>query len=178
MPMTSGYSSRRPVGGFTLIEMLMVLVIVGIMTAIALPAMRTHLANADIRGVAEEMRSGLEVARTEAIRRNTAVNFVRNGVGWTVVVPGAGAGGTDLTVATRAPRQAQVTVTADVDTIAYGGSGWTTPFGSSMNINLQSPSIGQCRPTGGINCLNVIAAGGGLVRSCDPAAVSGSTTAC
>jgi hypothetical protein len=47
-----------------------------------------------------------------------------------------------------------------------------------MNINLQSPSIGQCRPTGGINCLNVIAAGGGLVRSCDPAAVSGSTTAC
>jgi type IV fimbrial biogenesis protein FimT len=177
MPMTM-HTLRRPIGGFTLIEMLMVLVIVGIMTAIALPSMRTHLANADIRGVAEEMRSGLEVARTEAIRRNTAVNFVRNGVGWTVVVPGAGAGGTDLTVATRAPRQARVVVTADVDTIAYSGSGWTTPFGSSMNISLQSPSIGQCRPAGGINCLNVLAAGGGLVRSCDPAAVAGSTTAC
>jgi hypothetical protein len=47
-----------------------------------------------------------------------------------------------------------------------------------MSISLQTPSIGQCRPAGGINCLNVLAAGGGLVRSCDPAAVAGSPTAC
>jgi len=176
MPMTTGCTQRTS-RGFSLIEVLMVLVIVGIMTAIALPAMRIHLANADIRGVAEEMRSGLEVARTEAIRRNTAVKFTRNGVGWSVVVPGA-TPAADVTVATRAARQAQVNVTADVDTITYGGSGWTTPFGASMNISLQSASVGQCRPSGGINCLNITAAAGGLVRSCDPAAVTGSATAC
>ncbi len=163
--------------GFTLVEMLMVLVVVGIMTAIALPSMRLSLSNADIRAVAEEMRSGLELARTEAIRRNTSVQFRRAGNGWTVVVPGATAA-QDLTVATRATRQAQVTVTADIDTIAFSGSGWTAPFGTSMTITLQAPSVGSCRPVGGINCLNVAAAAGGLVRSCDPAAQAGTPTAC
>lgn len=163
--------------GFTLVEMLMVLVVVGIMTAIALPSMRLQLSNADIRAVAEEMRSGLELARTEAIRRNTSVQFRRDGVGWTVVVPGATVA-QDVTVATRATRQAQVAVTADIDTISFGGSGWTTPFGRSMTINLQAPTVGACRPVGGINCLNVGVAAGGLVRSCDPAAQAGTTTAC
>src|SRR4249920_86817 len=107
----------KPTAGFTLVELLMVLAVVGIMTAIALPAMRMHLANADIRGVAEEMRSGLELARTEAIRRNTSVQFQRNGTGWAVVVPGANLG-QDLLVATRATRYTHVTVTTDTDNIA------------------------------------------------------------
>jgi type IV fimbrial biogenesis protein FimT len=163
--------------GFTLVELLLVLAVVGLMTAIALPAMRMHLANADIRGVAEEMRSGLELARTEAIRRNTSVQFQRNGTGWVVVVPGAN-NGTDLVVAKRAARQAQVSVGTDIDNISFNGSGWTSPFGQAMNITLQAPAIAACRPQGGINCLNVVVAAGGLVRSCDPAALVGSPTAC
>jgi len=163
--------------GFTLVELLMVLAVVGIMTAIALPAMRVHLANADVRGVAEEMRSGLELARTEAIRRNTSVQFQRNGTGWTVVVPGAD-NGTDLVVAKRATHQAQVSVTTDIDNISFNGSGWTSPFGQAMNIILQAPGVSACRPQGGIYCLNIVVAAGGLVRSCDPAAQVGSPTAC
>lgn len=177
MPMTRSTQSRPAARGFTLVEMLMVLAVVGIMVAVALPSMRTQLSNADIRAVAEEMRSGLELARTEAIRRNTSVQFRRNGVGWTVVVPGATTA-QDLTVGTRAARTAQVTVSADIDTIAFGGSGWTTPFGTSMTINLQAPALGNCRPLGGINCLTLGVAGGGLVRTCDPAAQAGSPTAC
>jgi len=110
----------KPTAGFTLVELLMVLAVVGIMTAIALPAMRMHLANADIRGVAEEMRSGLELARTEAIRRNASVQFQRNGTGWTVVVPGANNGG-DLVVAKRATHPAQVSVNTDIDNISFNG---------------------------------------------------------
>jgi type IV fimbrial biogenesis protein FimT len=163
--------------GFTLVELLMVLVVVGILTAVALPPMRMHLANSDIRGVAEEMRSGLELARTEAIRRNTSVQFQRNGTGWNVVVPGAD-NGADLLVARRGARQAQVTVTTDIDNISFSGSGWTTPFGRTMNMALQAPGISQCRPAGGIYCLNVVVAAGGLVRSCDPAAQAGTPTAC
>jgi type IV fimbrial biogenesis protein FimT len=163
--------------GFTLVELLMVLAVVGIMTAIALPAMRVHLANADVRGVAEEIRSGLELARTEAIRRNTSVQFQRNGTGWTVVVPGAN-NGADLIVAQRTTRQSQVSLTTDIDNISFNGSGWTSPFGQAMNINLQAPTVSACRPQGGIYCLNIVVAAGGLVRSCDPAAQVGSPTAC
>jgi len=177
MSMKSARTSIRKSAGMTLVELLMVLVVVGILVAVALPSMRVHLANSDIRGVADELRSGLELARTEAIRRNTSVQFQRDGTGWTIVVPGADAG-QDLLVARRATRQAQVAVTADIDTISFSGSGWTTPFGRSMSINLQAPEISACRPQGGVYCLNVVVAAGGLVRSCDPAAQAGTPTAC
>jgi len=164
--------------GFTLVEVMVVLLIVGLLAAAALPAMRRHLANADIRAVAEELRSGIEQARSEAIRRNTSVRFDRNGTGWNVVLPGSG-GLPDTQLFSRAARaQTQVTVTTDVNTISFTGSGWTTPFGQAMNINLQAPAADACRPAGGINCLNVAVAAGGLVRSCDPGAAPGTATAC
>jgi hypothetical protein len=92
-------------------------------------------------------------------------------------VPGAN-NGADLVVAKRATRQAQVSVSTDTDNISFNGSGWTSPFGQAMNITLQAPTISACRPQGGIYCLNVVVAAGGLVRSCDPAAQGGSPTAC
>ncbi len=164
--------------GFTLIEALVVLMIVGLLAAAALPSMRRHLANADIRAVAEEMRSGIEQARSEAIRRNNTVRFDRNSTGWNVVLPGSGGNPDTLLFSRPARQQTQVVVTTDVDTISFSGSGWTNPFGQAMNITLQAPGAGNCKPAGGINCLNVAVAAGGLVRSCDPGVAAGSATAC
>ena len=48
MPVTES----QKVAGFTLIELLVVMMIVGLLASLALPSMRRHLANADIRGVA------------------------------------------------------------------------------------------------------------------------------
>ena len=64
--------------GFTLIEMMVVVAVMGIVIAIALPSLNVMIANTQIRSVAESIRNGLQVARTEAVKRNESVIFTLN----------------------------------------------------------------------------------------------------
>lgn len=61
--------------GFSLIEMLIVLTVVGLMLAAASPSVAIWIRNLQIRGVAEAMQNGLQQARMEAMRRNQTVRF-------------------------------------------------------------------------------------------------------
>lgn len=66
-------SSRRR--GFTLIEAMVVLTIVGVMLAYGIPAFSTWIANTRIRGTAESILSGLQYTKAEASSRNQQVRF-------------------------------------------------------------------------------------------------------
>jgi type IV fimbrial biogenesis protein FimT len=71
--------------GFTLIEMIIALAIVAILVAIAVPNFRTFLLNVQIRTATEALNNGLQLARGEAVRRNTNVKFILgNDSGWSV----------------------------------------------------------------------------------------------
>jgi type IV fimbrial biogenesis protein FimT len=61
--------------GFTLVEMMIAVVIVAIMLAIGVPSFRTFIHNAQIRTAAESMQAGLQLARSEALRRNARVTL-------------------------------------------------------------------------------------------------------
>jgi type IV fimbrial biogenesis protein FimT len=61
--------------GFTLIEMMITLAVFALLIMIGLPGMTTWLQNTQIRTSAETMRSGLQFARAEALRRNAPVRF-------------------------------------------------------------------------------------------------------
>ena len=65
-------STRRRIRGLTLIEILIVLAIIALVTAIALP-MVTGTSNAEMRSAARQLASGLRLARSEAVsqRRET-----------------------------------------------------------------------------------------------------------
>lgn len=67
--------SLRRTGGFTLIELMVVVVIMGILLAIGIPSYRTWLENGKVRSYAESLQDGLRYARSEAVRRNTTVRF-------------------------------------------------------------------------------------------------------
>jgi type IV fimbrial biogenesis protein FimT len=61
--------------GFSLVELIVGMAILGVLLAIAMPAFSNWLRNARVRTAAESVQNGLQLARAEAVRRNTTVAF-------------------------------------------------------------------------------------------------------
>lgn len=70
--------SRAP-SGLTLLEVVVVLAVVGVLVTLVAPSMREMIGMQRLRGVAAQLVTDLQFARSEAIARNQAVGFtVRN----------------------------------------------------------------------------------------------------
>lgn len=76
-------------GGFTLVELMIGLTIVAMILAIGVPSFGVWIQNSRIRNAADAIISGASLARGEAVRRNTAVQFELGSASqWTVSVGG------------------------------------------------------------------------------------------
>jgi len=72
--------------GFSLAELMVGILIMGVLVSLAMPGLRDMLRNAEVRNAAESVANGLQRARAEAVARNTNVEFVLG----TEFVPGTG----------------------------------------------------------------------------------------
>jgi type IV fimbrial biogenesis protein FimT len=61
--------------GFSIIEIAVTLVVLGMVLASAVPSMSAWVRNARLRNQSESVLSGLQMARNEALRRNRPVSF-------------------------------------------------------------------------------------------------------
>jgi len=64
--------------GFTLIELMVVLVIAGIIAATAMPSMQAFIQNNRIKSQMFDLLNAVNVARTEAVKRRTTVSLCRS----------------------------------------------------------------------------------------------------
>lgn len=165
----------------SLIELMVALVILGVLMGVALPEFRVWLWNARIRTAMESLNNGMQLARAEAVRRNTDVQFVLTGAdtGWRVgcEIPEAdldGDGKDDCpeTIQSRSggegSRDVALAVTpADALMVTYNGYGRVTANNdASAAITQLDVDTTHLDPAQSRNLRLLIS--GSSVRSCDP----------
>lgn len=148
-------------GGLTLIELMVVVAIMAIGVTLAAPSFSQMTANYRVRSGAESIINGLNYARAEAVRRNSAVSFdlTVGGSGWTVnqVSPGT-------TLQSRSNNDSPGTIVASDNAST---SVTFLPTGL-VQTGTQLTQISVSSATTGTDSRRINIFGGGLIRMCDP----------
>lgn len=138
--------------GYTLIEMMVVLTVVAVLAAIAVPALSTTVKNTRLTGATNDLLASVTRARTEALKQQlpTAVCFTANPTaatpscdyaaarGWIVFVDTNGDWAVEAgepILERHATLDPSVTVKTDGDSIlAFSPSGFATPSGAHQAL--------------------------------------------
>ena len=175
--------------GFSLIELMIGIGILGILTALAFPSYKAWIQNTRIKTTAASILNGLQIARSEAVRRNAPVQFVLGANSdWTVgcvtvvadpVPPAVTPPGCPATIQSRSTSEGSttnITVTL-ADTLGTATPANTTvvfnnlgglaaapvPF-AQVNVTVSTAVL----PATDAKPLRVTLGGGGNARMCDP----------
>lgn len=181
---------RPPRGrGFTIIEVLVTLTVLSLVLMLGLPNISAWLQNTQIRTGAEALLSGLQLARTEALRRNRQVRFnivdtldascnlIATGGNWVVsmadptgkcsVTPSETVDPFILQKRGGQEGTQNVAISASASTVFFNGLGSAS---GSLQVTVTNPTGGACQAAAGpMRCLQVNVSSSGAVRMCDPA---------
>ena len=198
----------RGARGFTIIELMVGLTIMGVIVALGVPSFATYLQSTKLASSAQSYLSGVQLARAEAIRRNLPVQFVLtdtpvataniesvavlnvSGQNWLVRVLNP-----DTTFSLVEAKSAlegafsssgtppvQITGTATLPAVFDGSISFNGFGGTRTNgayaLDLQNPSGGACAPAGPMRCPRIRVSPGGQVLLCDPQAAASDSRAC
>ena len=95
----SGRSGRRRVAGFSLIELLLVLAILGVVIAIAVPNMISARQGFQMRSTSSTVTHRLGEARMESVKRNRRIDVTLDAAARTLTTTVTSVGGVTTTIA-------------------------------------------------------------------------------
>jgi type IV fimbrial biogenesis protein FimT len=173
--------------GVSLIELVIALSIGAFLIVMAAPNYRDWIQNTQLRATAEGILDGLQLARAEAVRRNTTVRFqltdnLSNGCAlsttgtyWVASLDDP-AGACDKAASdTVAPRIIQVGAPASTNPVVASGqsafifNGWGRLTSAAADIDVSNTTGGTCVALGGtMRCLRIVVSATGQIRMCDP----------
>jgi type IV fimbrial biogenesis protein FimT len=187
----------NPERGMTLIEVMIALTIAIVALALAVPSYSGWVQNTQLRTAGESAMMGIQLARAEALKRNSTALFQLTttsgadcalstaGTNWVVSLDDATGlcNVTDPSVTPFIIRSMasiegtkNTTFLASVSSIKFNGLGQVTPTpASTITIDFGNTVGGTCVSAGGtMRCLEIQVSAAGQVRMCDPAVTSGS----
>lgn len=173
--------------GFSLVEMMVAIAIMGILMAIAIPSFQTYLVNSSVRAAAENFVAAVSRAKSEAASRNVNVEIllsVDSPDDFATAEPVAGAAGWMIRPVDRSAYldgqqlaqdgQSRLTITSDDPAVVFTPFGGTTLGAIPLAYNqfvFRSPLHGACvheDANGTVRCLKVEVSATGRVKVCDP----------
>lgn len=167
--------------GFTLVELMVTVAIVGLLLVLGVPTMRGVIENSRIRTAAESWQYGLTLARNEAVRRNARIQFVTSADGWvvslmdnTVLHSGSGQEGAANLAVTITLVDGTVLTPNNATRVTYNAFGRVLDPNPDLSppidvVDIESPNpsnLSSYRP------LRLQLLAGGLSRLCDPTLVA------
>lgn len=164
--------------GFSLVELMIALAVLGIILSIAFPSFNAMIKNSQIRGAAESIQNGIQLARAEAVKRNTPVQFDLRGTNsaWTICTqPASGPCPADNATTIQSRDESDglssdiTLVTTDAAPFIFNSLGaMTSPAPASnglvavtLGISTSALSAAQARN------LRVLISTGGNIKMCD-----------
>lgn len=189
--------------GLTLVELAVVMAIVAVLAALAMPNFSIWLRNTEIRNSAESIANGLQKARNEAVRRNQLVSFSlvslsddrvmdnscaldSEGRSWVVSqaspVSLCGTAPSDTTapmiVETRAAGEGSRNVAVKALNAGGGDANQISFNGLGQVANpadsIATVNVSDAAGASGMRNLRIRVTNGGVVRMCDPAVTTSS----
>ena len=178
----------RSVRGFTLIEAMIAIALLAFLLLLGLPAFSTMLSNLRVRSVSDSVLSGVQAARTEALKRNLNITFELDpatgiGGGWKVY-PTANTADVLQSKSSSEGGNVLVAIDTGATTIEFNNLGRRVlPIVANgtgtLDIDVSNPGVSNCEANGGsVRCLRVTVSIGGETRLCDPNRPTGDPQAC
>lgn len=186
---------KQDLAGFTLIELIITIAILALLMAFGIPTYMDMVRNTQIRNAAESMHAGIQLARIEALRRNTNTSFwlvsladlrIMNNTcalssvssSWVVSSddPTSQCGSSPSNIT--APRIVQTHAAGDGNlnvavTVQPGGSNQVTFNGLGQVVATGAPltriDIASSQNAANFRSLRIIISASGSTRVCDPA---------